>query len=146
MTSSPSWFPAFLLSISFFLSSAQARVGETLTEIEKRYRAPVAKPTRQNGIEHRRYYNGTYIITVAFIGGKSAAEILERNDGQDFTDEELDTIVKINARSPDAPLKSKAYRFWVDAAEDRTVIHRKRQVLVTSAAYRAAAGQTGKGL
>jgi len=131
---------AFAVILLITTTAAHARLGETVAEIEKRYHDPVEKPTRLGPIEYRRYYNGTYVLVVAFLDGRSASEHITCKDGVKFTDADVTWFLTKNAPEG-ATWKKATYELWICSDNDRRAIQRTRQLIINTAAFRQKVGQ-----
>lgn len=76
-----------------------ARLGETPEEIEARFGKPTErqeKPMGLLGTEMRIYHNKTFVMAVIFWEGKSAAEMVQRQDRKKLTSVEVQKLLGFN--------------------------------------------------
>src|ERR1044072_6953661 len=100
------FFAAILLSTSAF-----ARIGETLEQLNKRYGHP-SQASRGNEV-YRRYTFRGFSILVALDQGVSQCEVYEKGDGSRMSEGEILGLLEANAaKSP-----------WREEAEESTTTY-----------------------
>ena len=78
-----------LAVIACWAFAAQAKIGETADQIEKRYGKVLETKARNDGMEDRKYSYDEYAVRITFLDGKSVQEIFNpKNMSFIFTDDE----------------------------------------------------------
>ena len=88
-----------ILALVFLLfGSAQARIGETETEIRGRYGDPLGLlPSSVDASLTKHYLSGGFSIAVTYLDGRSAREMLAKADKSQITDKEIRLLLDANA-------------------------------------------------
>lgn len=88
------------LLLALAAGRADARVGETQAEVDKRYGPPFKRVKFQKPIEKKfAYHFSGFVIEVSFIQDRSVMEVFERDDRGFISEEEIATFLKANAGS-----------------------------------------------
>lgn len=86
-----------LCLLALALGRADARLGETQAEIEKRYGPAIQKVKFQKPIERRfKYHFAGYLIEVSFIQDRSVMEAIERADRGFLGEDEVAAFLRAN--------------------------------------------------
>lgn len=86
-----------VLLLALAAGRADARIGETQAEIDKRYGPPFKKLKFQKPIEKKfNYHFAGFVIEVSFIQDRSIMELFERDDRGFISEEEIAVLLKAN--------------------------------------------------
>ncbi|NUN92962.1 MAG: hypothetical protein HUU04_04185 [Verrucomicrobiae bacterium] len=86
-----------LLLFALAVMRAEARLGETQAEIEKRYGPAIRKVKFQKPVERRfKYHFSGYIIEVSFIQDRCVMEAIERADRGFLGEDEVAAFLRAN--------------------------------------------------
>ncbi len=89
---------SIMLAAALLATSASARIGETVEQIEQRYGRAVSSPNRKLApVEIRVYRFSGMIIAVSFIDGCSEGEAFSKADESEFTTNEINLLLEANA-------------------------------------------------
>jgi len=75
---------------------AFARIGETESEIVKRYGKPIVSRLSEDGLPQRVYSFKGLVITVEFFNDKSSVEYYVKSSGNTFSFKEAETLLDAN--------------------------------------------------
>ena len=104
---------SILISTLLLCGSAQARLGESPDEIQKRYGKPQRQGDRldkDSGLPQSDYIFKDYSITVVFKEGKCVREWVNKKDYGLITDEEVFKLIK--GITGEADMKNRGRNSW----------------------------------
>jgi hypothetical protein len=89
---------AILGFASVLIATAQARIGETESEIRAHYGDPIGiLPSTVQGSLTKHYLSGGFSIAVTYVSGRSARETLAKADNSKITEKEIRLLLDANA-------------------------------------------------